>query len=50
MYHCAPGGHAIPMHVLLGQYGMIVVRPKAHKYRLEAELGKKPDVELYLLI
>lgn len=49
MYHCAPGGHAIPMHVLLGQYGMMVVRPKKNNFRLEEELGKKPDVELYLL-
>lgn len=49
MYHCAPGGHAIPMHVLLGQYGMLVVRPKTQKYRMEVELGKKPDIELYLL-
>jgi nitrite reductase (NO-forming) len=48
MYHCAPGGHAIPMHVLFGQYGMMVVRPKT-PYRLEAELGKKPDVELFLV-
>lgn len=49
MYHCAPGGHAIPMHVLLGQYGMMVVRPKTEKYQLEKDLGKKPDIELYLL-
>ena len=28
MYHCAPGGHAIPMHIIFGQYGMIVVKPK----------------------
>lgn len=49
MYHCAPGGHAIPMHVLLGQYGMIVVKPKTHKYKMEEELGKKPDIELYLI-
>lgn len=48
MYHCAPGGHAIPMHVLFGQYGMMVVRPKT-PYRLEAELGRKPDVELFLV-
>jgi nitrite reductase (NO-forming) len=48
MYHCAPGGHAIPMHVLFGQYGMMVVKPKK-KYRLEQQMGKKPDVELYLL-
>jgi nitrite reductase (NO-forming) len=49
MYHCAPGGHAIPMHVLLGQYGMMIIRPKKEKYRMEVELGKKPDIELYLL-
>jgi len=48
MYHCAPGGHAIPMHVLFGQYGMMVVLPKK-KYKLEQILGKKPDVEIYLL-
>jgi nitrite reductase (NO-forming) len=48
MYHCAPGGHAIPMHVLFGQYGMMMVRPK-QQYRLEAELGRKPDVELFLV-
>ncbi len=48
MYHCAPGGHAIPLHILFGQYGMIVVKPKA-KYKLEQILNKKPDVELYLL-
>lgn len=48
MYHCAPGGHAIPMHVLFGQYGMMVVQPKK-KYKLEEMLHKKPDVEIYLL-
>lgn len=48
MYHCAPGGHAIPLHVIFGQYGMIVVKPKA-KYKLEQILNKKPDVEIYLL-
>jgi nitrite reductase (NO-forming) len=47
MYHCAPGGHAIPMHVIFGQYGMIVVKPK-QKYRLEQLLNKPPDVEIYL--
>lgn len=45
MYHCAPGGHAIPMHVILGQYGMMVVEPR-QKYRLEEELGRGPDVEI----
>jgi len=49
MYHCAPGGHAIPMHTFFGQYGMIVVKPKTQKYRLEEILNKKPDVEMYLL-
>lgn len=48
MYHCAPGGHAIGMHVLGGQYGMMVVRPKK-KYKLERMLGQKPDLELFLL-
>lgn len=48
MYHCAPGGHAIAMHVKGGQYGMIVVEPKK-KYRLEKELGRGPDLTLYLL-
>lgn len=48
MYHCAPGGHAIPMHVLFGQYGMMVVKPKK-QYQLEKILGKKPDVEINLL-
>jgi len=48
MYHCAPGGHAIPLHILFGQYGMMVVKPKK-QYKLEQILKKKPDVELYLL-
>lgn len=47
MYHCAPGGHAIPMHVILGQYGMMVVEPK-QKFRLEEELGRGPDIEIDL--
>jgi len=47
MYHCAPGGHAIPMHVIYGQYGMIVVKPKK-KYKLETILNKPPDVEIFL--
>ncbi|MCX7877265.1 MAG: plastocyanin/azurin family copper-binding protein, partial [Ignavibacteria bacterium] len=47
MYHCAPGGHAIPMHVIFGQYGMMVVKPKK-KYKLETILNKPPDVEIYL--
>lgn len=49
LYHCAPGGHAIPMHTFFGQYGMIVVKPKTKKFRLEVELGRKPDLELYLI-
>ena len=47
LYHCAPGGHAIPMHVLFGQYGMIVVEPN-EPYQLEQELGHGPDVEIFL--
>ncbi len=47
LYHCAPGGHAIPMHIIFGQYGMIVVKPKK-KYKLEEILHKPPDVEIYL--
>ncbi len=49
MYHCAPGGHAIPMHVLFGQYGMMVVKPKKETYQLEKDLGHGPDLELYLI-
>jgi nitrite reductase (NO-forming) len=49
MVHCAPGGHAIPMHVLAGQYSMMIVRPKPGSYRLERELGHPPDLELCLL-
>ncbi len=49
MYHCAPGGHAIPMHVLFGQYGMIVVEPKDKKYKLEEELGHGPDLTIHFL-
>lgn len=48
LYHCAPGGHAIPMHVLGGQYGMMVVQPKEKKYKLEEELGHGPDIEIFL--
>ncbi len=48
MYHCAPGGHAIPMHIIFGQYGMIVVRPK-EKFELEKILGKEPDIEIFLV-
>lgn len=49
LYHCAPGGHAIPMHVMFGQYGMIVVEPTETKYKLEEELGHGPDVEIFLI-
>jgi nitrite reductase (NO-forming) len=48
MYHCAPGGHAIPMHIIFGQYGMMVVKPKK-KFELERILNKEPDIEIYLL-
>jgi len=48
MYHCAPGGHAIPMHIIFGQYGMMVVKPKK-QYELEKALNKSPDIELYLV-
>jgi nitrite reductase (NO-forming) len=48
MYHCAPGGHGIPLHILFGQYGMMTVKPKK-QYKLEQMLNKKPDVEIYLL-
>lgn len=47
LYHCAPGGHAIPMHIIFGQYGMMIVEPKK-QYKLEQMLGKKPDAEIYL--
>jgi nitrite reductase (NO-forming) len=49
MYHCAPGGHAIPMHTLLGQYGMLVVKPKTVKFKMEEVMGRKPDIEIYLV-
>jgi len=49
MYHCAPGGHAIGMHVIGGQYGMIVIRPEPGSYRLEKELGHEPNIELFLI-
>jgi nitrite reductase (NO-forming) len=48
MYHCAPGGHAIPMHIIFGQYGMMVVQPKK-KFELEKILNKEPDIEIYLV-
>ncbi|MDO8540132.1 MAG: multicopper oxidase domain-containing protein [Opitutaceae bacterium] len=49
MYHCAPGGHAIPMHTLLGQYGIFVVKPKTVKFKMEEVMGRKPDIEIYLV-
>jgi nitrite reductase (NO-forming) len=49
MYHCAPGGHAIPMHTLFGQYGMFVVKPKTVKFKMDEIMGRPPDVEIYLL-
>lgn len=48
MYHCAPGGHAIPMHIIFGQYGMMVVEPKK-KFELERILNKEPDIEINLV-
>ena len=48
MYHCAPGGHAIPMHVMAGQYGMMVVEPE-EDYKLEKELEQEPDLSLYMI-
>ncbi|MDQ3019054.1 MAG: plastocyanin/azurin family copper-binding protein [Bacteroidota bacterium] len=48
MYHCAPGGHAIPMHIIFGQYGMMVVKPKK-QYKMEEVMKKKPDVEIFLV-
>ena len=49
MYHCAPGGHGIMTHTLGGMYGMIVVEPTSKKYRLEQELGRAPDVKVYVV-
>ncbi|MCC5942792.1 MAG: multicopper oxidase domain-containing protein [Balneolaceae bacterium] len=49
LYHCAPGGHAIPMHVMFGQYGMMIVEPAEQKFRLEEELGHGPDIEIDLI-
>lgn len=48
MYHCAPGGHGIPMHIIFGQYGMVVVEPK-QKFELERILNKEPDIEINLV-
>jgi nitrite reductase (NO-forming) len=49
MYHCAAGGQAIMTHTIAGQYGMIVVEPKKDRYRLEEQLGREPDLKLYML-
>lgn len=49
MYHCAPGGQGIFIHTMSGQYGMIVVKPKSYKYKLEEILGRGPDIEIYLI-
>jgi nitrite reductase (NO-forming) len=48
MFHCAPGGHGIMAHTMGGQFGMIVVEPK-QAYRMEEELGREPDLKVYLL-
>jgi nitrite reductase (NO-forming) len=48
MYHCAPGGHGIMTHTMGGQFGMIVVEPK-QKYKLEEELGREPDIRMYVI-
>jgi nitrite reductase (NO-forming) len=37
------------MHVLGGQYGMIVVRPPRGSYELERQLGHEPNLELFLI-
>lgn len=48
MYHCAPGGHGIMTHTMGGQFGMMVVEPR-QRYRMEEELGREPDVRVYLI-
>ena len=48
MYHCAPGGHGIMTHTMGGMFGMIVVEPKK-KYALEEQLGRPPDVKVYVV-
>lgn len=45
LYHCAPGGHAIPMHIIYGQYGTMIVEPN-ETFRLEEDLGREPDLEI----
>ncbi len=49
MYHCAPGGHGIMAHTMGGMFGMVVVEPKRTRYRLEEELGRPPDVRVYIV-
>ncbi|MEM4345867.1 MAG: multicopper oxidase domain-containing protein [Candidatus Caldarchaeum sp.] len=49
MYHCAPGGHGILTHTLAGMYGMVVVEPKRGSYLLERQLGREPDIKVYLV-
>ncbi|MEM2967437.1 MAG: hypothetical protein QW269_02515, partial [Candidatus Caldarchaeum sp.] len=49
MYHCAPGGHGILTHTLAGMYGMVVVEPKSGSYLLERQLGREPDIKVYLV-
>jgi nitrite reductase (NO-forming) len=48
MYHCAPGGHGIMAHTMGGQFGMMVVEPN-QQYRMEEELGREPDLKVYLV-
>ncbi|MEM1964655.1 MAG: multicopper oxidase domain-containing protein [Candidatus Caldarchaeum sp.] len=49
MYHCAPGGHGILTHTLAGMYGMVVVEPRKGSYLLERQLGREPDIKVYLI-
>ncbi len=49
MYHCAPGGHGIMTHTMGGMFGMVVVEPKTNPYRMEKELGRAPDLRLYVI-
>ena len=48
MYHCAPGGHGIMAHTMGGQHGMFVVMPD-EPYQMEQELGREPDVEIFIV-
>lgn len=48
MYHCAPGGHGIMTHTMGGMFGMFVVEPKK-KFALEEDLGRAPDVKVFLV-